>query len=183
MQLGGPGEPCRYNALSPNPCRRPLRSDLRLLRLQGQVSWASTSLFNYSYAFDGTASLCSVAMHARQEQRARPSFAVACCAIAACGRCSPKDVVMESPAMAFLKGCAEHIYASRWSDTRPDGSGSTIMLLLSAHLAARQEIAHKAFARGNSWRSTSPNSSATHGHNGGRAVVAQAVHHEHMRQS
>jgi hypothetical protein len=97
--------------------------------------------------------------------------------------------------MAFFEGLRQCRGANRLSDTRPtggnhdetivkpDGSGSTIMLLLSAHLAACQEIARKAFARGNSWRSTSLNSSATHGRNGGQAVVAQAVHHEHMRQS
>jgi hypothetical protein len=53
MQLVRKDEPCRsHNALGPHPCLHPLRLDLRLLRLQGQVSWASTSLFNYSNPFD-----------------------------------------------------------------------------------------------------------------------------------
>lgn len=108
---------------------------------------------------------------------------------------------MDSPAMAFFEGLRRAPpVADALTDyqirglplggmqdetiSKPDGSGSTIMLLLSAHLAARPEIAHsKAFAHGNRQRSTSLNIFATHGHNGGQAVVAQAVHHEHMRQS
>lgn len=64
----------------------------------------------------------------------------------------------------------------------PDGN-TMMMILLSAHLAARQEIVRSRLHGENSQRSTLLNISATHGHSGGQAVVAQAVHHEHMRQS
>jgi hypothetical protein len=98
---------------------------------------------------------------------------------------------MDFPAMAFFEGLRRAPPAAdALSDgqirglplggnqdeaiCKPDGSGSTMMLLLSAHLAARQEIAYEASAHGYSPRSTSLNSSATHGHNnGGQAIVAQ----------
>lgn len=155
---------CSHNALSRHPCRHPLRSDLRLLRLQDQVSWASMSLLNYSNLFDQD---CLVVLR-RNASATRAEQATILRRCMLCNR-SMRKVLTEGcrdgfPSHGFLRRVAPNADALTACQMRglplggnqdetivkPDGSGSTIMLLLSAHLAARQEIARKAFAHGNS---------------------------------
>ena len=153
-----------HNALSWHPCRHPLRSDLRLLRLQGQVSWASRSLLKYSNLFDQDC----IVVHRRNARATRAEWAIILRRCMLCNH-SMRKVLTKGcrdgfPSHGFLRRVTPNADALTACQIRglplggnqdeaivkPDGNGSAIMLLLNAHLAARQEIARKAFAHGNS---------------------------------